>query len=91
MLANVDEWEKSGQTLREFAKTKGLSKRVFEYWVRKKKESSSISPGFVELAPLARHKVNIEAKSQHPDCGNNNSRAQIVITFPSGMCVKVYG
>ena len=90
MLAKVDEWEKSGQTRREFAKTQGLSKRVFEYWVHKKQEAPAISPAFVELSPLVPPKVNIESKSQHPDPGND-SRAQIVITFPSGMCVKVYG
>ena len=90
MLAKVDEWEKSGQTLREFAKTKGLSKRAFEYWVHKKQEAPAISPAFVELSPLVRPKVSIEAKSQHLD-PDNDSRAHIVISFPSGMCVKVYG
>ncbi len=88
MLAKVDEWKKSGQTLREFTKTKGLSKRAFEYWVHKTQEAPAISPAFVELSPLVSPKVNIEAKSKHPDPG---SGAQIVITFPSGMCVKVYG
>jgi hypothetical protein len=79
MFAKLDEWNKSGQTLREYAASIGLSKSAFEYWVYKRRKSLSNSPAFVELSPMVKPKVIIEA------------RAQIVFTFPSGMCIKVYG
>ena len=39
MFAKVDEWKQSGQTLRSFATSIGLSKSTLEYWVRKKREA----------------------------------------------------
>ena len=88
MFAKVDEWKNSGQTLREFASTLGLSKSAFEYWVRKKRQSSGNSPAFVELSPLVKARVITEATSKHPE---SDAQAQIVFTFPGGMCIKVYG
>lgn len=87
MFAKVDEWKNSGQTLRSFATTIGLSKSAFEYWVRKKRKASVNSPGFVELSPLVKPEVRIESTSKHP---GPETRAQIVFTFPGGMCIKVY-
>ena len=88
MFVKVDEWKNSGQSLREFASTMGLSKSAFEYWVRKKRQSSGNSPAFVELSPLVKSRVSIEASPKHPEV---DAQAQIVFTFPGGMCIKVYG
>ncbi|MDP1614516.1 MAG: hypothetical protein Q8L68_01825 [Methylococcales bacterium] len=88
MFVKVDEWEKSGQPIREFALSIGLSKSAFEYWVYKRRKFLSNSPAFVELSPLVKPKVSIETPSKNPD---PDAQAQIVITFPGGMCVKVYG
>ena len=38
MFAMVEEWKKSGKTMREFTSGIGLSKSCFEYWIRKKRE-----------------------------------------------------
>jgi len=87
MFAKVDEWKESGQTLRAFASSIGLSKSAFEYWVRKRRKASGNSPAFVELPPLVKpNKMSIEESSKYPD-----GPAQIVFTFPGGMCIKVYG
>ena len=88
MFAKVDEWKESGQTLRSFASTIGLSKSAFEYWVYKRRKSLSNSPAFVELSPLVKSRVSIEASPKHPEV---DAQAQIVFTFPGGMCIKVYG
>ena len=88
MFAKVDEWKNSGQPLREFAASIGLSKSAFEYWVYKRRKSLSNSPAFVELSPLVKPRVSIEATSKHPE---PDAQAQIVFTFPGGMCIKVYG
>jgi hypothetical protein len=87
MFAKVDEWKESGQSTREFASSIGLSKSTFEYWVCKRRKSLSNSPAFVELSPLVKPELSIEGPSKNPD---TDARAQIVFTFPSGMCIKVY-
>jgi len=87
MFAKVDEWKESGQSTREFASSIGLSKSTFEYWVCKRRKSLSNSPAFVELSPLVKPELSIEANSKHLLI---NSQPQIVFTFPSGMCIKVY-
>jgi len=88
MFAKVDEWKESGQSTREFASSIGLSKSAFEYWVYKRRKSLSNSPGFVELSSLVNPRVIIEATPKYPE---PEARAQIVFTFPGGMCIKVYG
>ena len=88
MFAKVDEWKKSGQSLREFSSSIGISKSAFEYWALKKRKLSGNSPAFVELSPMVKPQVSVEATSKHREPG---AHAQIVFTFPSGMCIKVYG
>ncbi len=88
MFAKVDEWKNSGQTLREFASSIGLSKSAFEYWVYKRRKSLSSPPAFVELSHLYKPKVIVEGAPKHP---GPDAQAQIVFTFPGGMCIKVYG
>ena len=88
MFAKVDEWKNSELTLREFASSIGLSKSAFEYWVYKRRKSLSNPAAFVELSPLVNPRVIIEATPKHPE---PDAQAQIVFTFPGGMCIKVYG
>ena len=88
MFSRVDEWKKSGRTMHEFASSIGLSRSCFEYWVRKKRSSMESSPHFVELIPSARQLAGI---GQPLTIDESTTRAQLVFTFPGGLCVKVYG
>jgi hypothetical protein len=88
MFARVDEWKISGKTMREFASGIGLSKSCFEYWIRKKRDITGGSPQFVELIPLDKP---MGGTDQLPQTNQSTTRAQIVFTFPGGLCVKVYG
>ena len=88
MFVKIDEWERSGLSLRKFASSVGLSTSTLDYWVRKKRKLSRNSPAFVELTPLVKPNVSIESTSKYPD---TDTQAQIVFTFPSGMSIKVYG
>ncbi len=87
MFARVDEWERSGQSMREFASSIGLSKSTLTYWVRRKRKSSGKTPSFVELSSVVRPKVSIEANANQPVA---DAQAQLVFTFPDGMCIKIY-
>ncbi len=88
MYAKVNEWKKSGKSMREFAASVGLSKSCFEYWVRKKRKISVSTPEFVELATSTNPVVGMQQSSKNIELA---PQAQIVFTFPDGMCVKVYG
>lgn len=88
MFAKVEEWKKSGTTMREFAASVGLSKSCFEYWIRKKREIRSGSPQFVELIPIVKPKAGNGVPSENNE---SSHQAHIEFTFPSGLCVKVYG
>jgi hypothetical protein len=88
MFARVDEWKKSGKAMRDFALGIGLSKSCFEYWVRKKRNSTDSSPKFVELIPSGKPLAGIERTSK---TNESTTQAQIVFSFPGGLCVKVYG
>jgi len=88
MFGRIDEWKKSGKTMRAFATEIGLSKSCFEYWVRKKRDLTGSSPQFVELIPSGKQMVGIGQTSR---TDANTTQAQLVFTFPGGLCVKVYG
>ena len=88
MFAKVDEWKKSGKTIREFASGIGLSRSCFEYWIRKKRDIRGGAPQFVELIPKVKP---IAVHGQSSKTNENSTHAQIVFTFPGGMCIKVYG
>ena len=88
MFARVDEWKKSGNTMRAFASDIGLSRSCFEYWVRKKRDLTGGSPQFMELIPSGKPLVGIQQIIKSND---TSTQAQIVFTFPGGLCVKVYG
>jgi hypothetical protein len=74
--------------MQEFASSIGLSKSCFEYWIRKKRASTESSLHFVELIPSVAPVAGVE-----PPLKTNPStpQAQLVFTFPGGLCVKVYG
>lgn len=88
MFARVDEWKKSGKTMREFASGISVSKSCFEYWIRKKRDMSGSSPQFVELISTGNSSEDIRQTSRPNQIA---TQAQIVFTFPGGLCVKVYG
>jgi len=88
MFAKVDEWKRSGKTMREFATEIGLSKSCFEYWIRKKRDTASGSPQFIELVPSIGTKAEMH---QSIEPNEHITQAQIVFTFPGGLRIKVYG
>ncbi len=88
MFARVDEWKNSGRTMQEFASSIGLSRSCFEYWVRKKRASTENFPHFVELIPSI---ATLTYTEQPVPANQSPAQAQLVFTFPGGLCVKVYG
>ena len=89
-LGKVEEWKRSGLSMGEFARKNGFTKTGFDYWVKKSRKQNDIrSVSFVELAPGVNPDdiVEVSSELQEPSA----SHESIVITFPGGMSVKIYG
>ncbi len=87
MLAHVEEWRRSGMSIRAYSESIGVSKGKFEYWAKKANpvHPKNKSPEFIEISPLKKS-LNYE-QPQMPLSPN----PQIVLTFASGLCLKIYG
>ncbi len=86
MITLVKEWQQSGMTIGDFAKKTGVPKSTLGYWICKLKDENKVSKGqlpqFIELDPLPENPVNANSDSKKP---------QIELTFPGGLCLKIYG
>lgn|GEM_PF-805228 len=92
MFASVAEWKRSSMTKGAYAQLMGISKSKFEYWVRKVREtaiSSGDFPGFVEMRHLAKPIPLPEVETASGELPTPG--AQVVLTFPGGLCLKIYG
>ena len=91
MISRVEQWKRSSMSAGAFAQTLGISKSSFVYWVRKVRESTQPldnSPAFIEIQPSAPIKVS---PSQAISQSGHLANPQIVLTFPSGLSLKIYG
>ena len=91
MFTHVETWKnRSNISQSSFAKEIGLTKGVFNYWIRKYNESQDkdvSSCGFVELAPSNETKpVVIE---QSPTKAEAVSKQEIEISLPGGVNIKI--
>jgi hypothetical protein len=89
-LRKVEDWKKSGLSISEFARKNGFSKTGFDYWVKKDLRLNDVKQvSFVELSPELNprliNKVSTELREQ------TSQQGSILITFPGGMSVKIYG
>lgn len=89
MLKIIKEWKESGITLSDFAKKKGITRTKLQYWLKKLNPENYQSinfPAFLEIGPEIRNiKPLTENTSQVP------GKLQIELTFPSGLCLKIFG
>jgi hypothetical protein len=91
MIGKVEEWSRSSMSIRAFSQTLGISKSSFEYWVRKVRGTTrplDDSPAFIEMLPSTPIKVPPPGAKPQP---GHLANPQIVLTFPSGLCLKIYG
>ena len=88
MRTQVEEWRRSGMSMKSYAQKQGVTRHKFEYWVRKFRLESSSEGGhqFVQLTPSnkvlpVRHEEGALVGSAQP---------QMELTFPGGTCLKIY-
>ncbi|MDO9040254.1 MAG: hypothetical protein Q7U65_02665 [Bacteroidota bacterium] len=92
MFASVARWKLSSMTKGAFAQSVGISKSKFEYWVRKVREtdmSADDYSGFVEIVQQSGARPLPEVEKR--PVGLPTPEPQAVLTFPGGLCLKIYG
>jgi len=90
MIARVDEWQRSSMSAGAFARKFGFSKSTLVYWIRKVRDTAKSADDchrFIEMRPSVLSNPLVEAKAQSEILAN----PQMVLTFPSGLCLKIYG
>ena len=90
MISLVNKWKGSGIPIRSYAQQIGVSKSKFEYWVRKQNTGATAKVSFAEFIEVGTVTENREPGNDSPQPPSDRP-AQIVFTFPSGLCVKIYG
>ena len=91
-----DQWRKSGKSLTEFCQLMGISKNKLKYWVyaksknlEKPSRSATVDEKcFVEIFSKAKP---ITKYGNLCEVAKSGSQPSLEITFPSGMCVKIFG
>lgn len=87
MLAHVEKWQGSGMSIREYSQSIGVPKGRFEYWTKKARATNNTqnkNPEFIEVSPLLKS-ISHEQPKMPSTVG-----PQIVLTFPGGLCLKIY-
>ncbi len=90
MFASVAQWKLGSMTKGAYAQSVGISKSKFEYWVRKVREtglSADDFPGFVEIVRQSKAKPLPEVEHR----SENMPQPKMVLSFPGGLCLKIYG
>jgi len=92
MFASVARWKQGSMTKGAYAQSIGISLGKFEYWVRKVREtdlSADDFPGFVEMYPMSKPTLLPEVEKR--PVGLPTPEPLAVLTFPGGLCLKIYG
>lgn len=92
MFASVAGWKLSSMTKGAYAQSMGISKSKFEYWVRKVHETAISSDDYPEFVEICQKKKPTPLPEVETSPGElPMPGAQVVLTFPSGLCLKIYG
>jgi hypothetical protein len=87
MLAHVEKWQRSGMSIREYFQSIGVPKGRFEYWTKKARATNNPQNKYPEFIELSTSDKSIHCgQAQMP----SSQWPQIVLTFPSGLCLKIY-
>ncbi len=86
MFEHVTRQRDSGMTVANYAKQTGITTTKLQYWIRKfqaQEAGKNTSLKFIDLSSF--DTADHYSKAQEPQ-----SNPQITLTFPNGMCLKIY-
>ena len=91
MMDFVNKWNGSGIPIKIYTQKIGVSKSKFAYWVRKHKASMDAKRPYTEFIEVGSLSKNLELTGDAAAQLPTERTPQIVLTFPSGLSVKIYG
>ena len=89
MFQHVARWRESGMTTLEYAKQIGITNTKLKYWIQKsenKETGKDTGFNFIDLGRF-NQKSHITSDREDPEFGRH---PQITLSFPSGLCLKIY-
>jgi transposase-like protein len=89
MLVHVNEWKRSGMSIKAYSQVLGISKNKLEYWIRKFREANNAekqAPSFINVGSSTDKLILNTDDSKML----SSSTPQLVLTFPNGLCLKIY-
>lgn len=90
MFAHVNTWQAGNMTMEVFAHSIGMSRNKLEYWHRKLKRINKTKDdklNFIEFAPFGINNKTTPVKATEKV---NSSKLEIELSFPNGLCLKIY-
>jgi uncharacterized protein YjcR len=88
MYTQVELWKQSGMKMVDYARKLGVHKDNFRYWVNKKKyaDMENQEYSFVKLEKSAQPAASFEF-AENPAL----TRSHVVLSFPSGLRLEIFG
>jgi len=85
MFEHISRQRESGMTVSNYAKQSGIARTKLQYWIRKfntQEAGKDTSLRFIDL-----HSFGLTTE---PSKDKEIAAPQIILTFPNGMCLKIY-
>ncbi len=85
MFEHVSRQRESGMTVANYAKQSGITRTKLQYWIRKyhtHEAGKDTSLRFIDLHSFG--------PAIEPSKDKEIAAPQIILTFPNGMCLKIY-
>lgn len=86
MFAHVKSWQSTNMTKKAFAKSIGVTRDKFAYWLNKYRkiyDEENDTPAFIQLEPSL-----IESKPKQKSTGC--PKLEMELSLPGGVCLKIY-
>jgi hypothetical protein len=92
MLEHVSRQRESGMTIANYAAQVGITAHKFRYWINKSKPHGSLHAKEPEMKFIDLGTLGLACNdTDTPDApGQPIRQPQMTLTFPNGMCLKIY-
>ncbi len=94
MSVHVSRWKESGLSIGGYCLKEGLTYNSLRYWIKKINAKAGSDPViakkdmFIELGSSSKEDFKGNASTFY---NQSVSQPQVELTFPSGLCLKIYG
>ena len=86
MFEHVTRQRESGMTVANYAKQIGITQCKLQYWIRKFNAQEAVKNTDFKFIDLS----SFDTSGHYSKALEPQSNPQITLTFPNGMCLKIY-